>query len=103
MDAAACGGVRLVTGDIATLAESHLPPAIDVCLLDVDLEIPTYEGLLQLVPRLAPGGIALVDDCDPDSDYAGARVGYRRLVSEHSLPEEYFMTMGIVHAPSTSA
>ena len=50
------------------------------------------------MPRLAPGGIVLVDDCPPSHSWAGARKGYERFVTEAGLPEEYFMDMGIVHA-----
>ena len=61
------------------------------------LDIPVYEGLGRVCPRLVPGGIALVDDCPPKHSWAGARVGYERFVHEQRLPEEYFMDMGIVH------
>ena len=93
-----CDGVELVKGDIATVADSALPTTVAVCLIDVDLEIPTYAGLSRVIGRLASGGVALVDDCDPANDFAGALVGYRRFVSEQSLPEEYFMGMGLVRA-----
>jgi len=95
-----CGGVELIEGDITTLPDSTLPPKLAVCLIDVDLEIPTYGSLCRVAHRLEPGGIVLVDDCDPANDYAGALVGYRRFVTERDLPEEYFMTMGIVRGGS---
>ena len=95
LDADGCAGVELVDGDIATLPDSALPETIAVCLLDVDLELPTYEGLCRVVARLAPGGITLVDDCDPGNDYSGALAGYRRFAGERAHGEEYFMEMGI--------
>ena len=98
LEADGCDGVEIVKGDIATLPDSALPATVAVCLLDVDLEIPTHAGLSRVVDRLAPGGVILVDDCDPLSDYAGALAGYRRFADERSLPEEYFMTMGLVRA-----
>jgi O-methyltransferase len=73
---------------------------VAVCLIDVDLEIPTFEGLSRVLGRLAPVGVILIDDCDPAGDYIGALVGYRRFVRERNLPEEYFMTMGIVRSPA---
>lgn len=100
LEADGCGGVELVEGDIASLAPSALPAAIAVCLLDVDLEVPTYEGLCRVVDRLGPGGMVLVDDCDPAGDYVGALAGYRRFASERGLPEEYFMSMGLVRGLS---
>src|SRR5713226_10632121 len=40
--------VELVPGDIASIAADKLPEQIAVCLLDVDLEIPVYEGLRRI-------------------------------------------------------
>lgn len=88
--------VHVVAGDVATVADEKLPNAISVSLLDVDLEVPVYEGLRRLFPRLVDGGAILVDDCEPDRGFPGARAGYRRFVTEAGLPEEYFMGMGLV-------
>lgn len=93
-----CPEIELVQADIARLDSGALPERIAVALIDVDLDIPVYEGLGRVVPRLAPGGIALVDDCPPSHSWAGARKGYERFVAEAGAPEEYFMDMGIVHA-----
>jgi O-methyltransferase len=93
-----CEGVELVKGDIASVPDEALPASVAVCLIDVDLEIPTYAGLSRVFDRLHPGGVILVDDCDPLNDYAGALVGYRQFVSERALPEEFFMGMGVVRA-----
>ena len=98
LEAEGLGAVRLVEGDIGDLPDSELPSVVAVCLLDVDLEIPTHRGLCRVADRLAPGGIVLVDDCDPGCDYPGALMGYRRFASEHDMPEEYFMTMGILRS-----
>ena len=96
LDGEGCAGVDLVEGDVSTLPDSALPETIAVCLLDVDLELPTCEALRRLVPRLASGGIALVDDCDAGNEYPGALRGYRRFAEESRRTEEYFMEMGIV-------
>jgi O-methyltransferase len=93
-----CSEVELVQADIAELDAEALPERIAVALIDVDLDIPVYEGLRRVVPRLAPGGIALVDDCPPSHSWAGARKGYERFAAEAGLGEEYFMDMGIVHS-----
>jgi O-methyltransferase len=92
--------VELVQGDIATMPDLSLPDQVAVCLLDVDLEIPVYEGLRRIVPRLAPGGVVLVDDCDEDTTWAGARAGYSRFVSDTGVTEDYFLGMGRVFAPA---
>jgi O-methyltransferase len=88
--------VELVEGDIARVPDSALPDRVAVALVDVDLDVPVYEGLKRVQPRLVAGAIALVDDCGEGGDWQGARAGYKRFVDEHGLPERYFMGMGIV-------
>ncbi|MDP8911014.1 MAG: class I SAM-dependent methyltransferase [Actinomycetota bacterium] len=98
-----CEGIELVQGDIATVADERLPERVSVALVDVDLEVPVYEGLRRMHPRLVPGGTILVDDCPPGHNWPGARIGYSRFVSEHDLPERYFMGMGVVDAPARAS
>ena len=95
--------VTLLQADICTIAESALPAEISVCLLDVDLEVPTYEGLRKIVPRLAPGGMVLVDDCHEGNAFAGAKVGYQRFLAEAGMDETYFMNMGVYVKDETAA
>jgi hypothetical protein len=90
--------VQLLQGDIATLPDEALPKAISVALIDVDLDVPVYEGLRRLLPRLQRGGVMLVDDCPEHTAWAGARIGYRRFVKEHGLEERYVFGTGIVAA-----
>lgn len=90
--------IELVEGDIATLPDERLPDRIAVCLLDVDLEVPVYEGLRRIYPRLVGDGVILVDDCAAGHKW-GAGIGYRRFVEEQDLPAEYFLGMGIVRRP----
>ena len=98
-----CEEVELAQGDIATIPDARLPDAVAVALVDVDLEVPVYEGLRRICPRLVPGGAVLVDDCPPGHSWPGARVGYSRFVAEHHLPERYFMGMGIIEVPAGSS
>lgn len=88
--------VNLVEGDIVTVDESLIPGQISVCLLDVDLKIPTYEGLQRIYRRLQPGGVILVDDCTAGTSWVGALHGYRSYVKDQGLPESYYMGFGIV-------
>jgi predicted O-methyltransferase YrrM len=91
--------VQTVQADICTIADDELPEEISVCLVDVDLAVPIRDGLEKVVPRLAPGGIALVDDCDEATDWRGARVGYQEYVQAHGLPERYTVGgFGVVEA-----
>jgi O-methyltransferase len=91
-----CERVELIQADVTRLSPERLPERISVGLIDVDLEVPVYEALSRVVPRLAPGGVVLVDDCGGADEYAGARSGYSRFVRERDLPEKYFMGMGVV-------
>ncbi len=91
-----CERVELIQADVTRLSPERLPEKISVGLIDVDLEVPVYEALRRVVPRLAPGGVVLVDDCGPGDDYAGARAGYSRFAGERDLPEKYFMGMGVI-------
>lgn len=88
--------VELVQGDIVTLDVARLPERIAVALVDVDLDVPVYEGLRRVYPRLLDGGTILVDDCSESEDWHGPRIAYKRFVEEHDLPERYFMGMGVV-------
>jgi O-methyltransferase len=96
LDHYGCQDVELVQGDINKVPESALPEQIAVCLLDVDLEVPTHRGLERIYPRLVEGGIILVDDCPESTNWVGARVGYRNFVRAHGLDEVYQMGMGIL-------
>ena len=87
--------VELIQGDIATVPESAIPDPISVALIDVDLKFPVYEGLRRLYPKLAVGGIVVVDDC-AHPDWPGAREGYSEFVREAGLEEEFLLGMGIV-------
>jgi O-methyltransferase len=91
--------IRLVQGDICTLPLERLPRRIAACLVDVDLSEPVYAALCKVYPRLAPGGVIVVDDCAEDTSWR-ARLGYRRFVAEQGLDERYEFGMGLVSAPA---
>jgi hypothetical protein len=87
--------IKTVKGDIAKISDERLSPIYIAGLIDVDLSIPTYEGLKRLYPRLAKGGIIYIDDC-PEGDNWKARAGYQQFVQEFGLPEEYDHGLGVV-------
>jgi len=87
--------VELVKGDIVSMPDSMLPTHVAACLLDVDLEIPIYEGLKKILPRLVSGGAILIDDCEEGSMWR-ARKGWQRFIQENGLPEKTFMGMGLI-------
>lgn len=92
------GGIELLAADIVTLPEAQLPGEIAVALLDVDLDAPTYAALEKIYPRLANGGIILVDDCSDDASnpFRGARLGYSRFVRERGMDERFEFGMGVI-------
>ena len=87
--------VEVLKADVATLDDNELPDSISLALVDVDLEIPTYEGLRRVTPRLSPGGLVLVDDCNEGAEWTGAKRGYQRFVQDQGLPERYHLGMGV--------
>ncbi len=93
----------LVGDDICRMPPALLPKRIAVCLLDVDLAEPVYQGLRRVVPRLVPGGIVLVDDCPENTSWAGARVGYRHWCAEAGVAESYRFGFGVVEAAVPAA
>lgn len=55
-------------------------------------------ALEKIYPRLATGGIILVDVCSDaaSNPFRGARLGYGRFVREHQLPERFAFGMGAI-------
>jgi O-methyltransferase len=92
--------VTIVQGDIVELEEQLLPDRIKVCLMDVDLAAPIEAGLEKIWPRVVSGGTVLVDDCEEDTDWRGARHGYRRFCASHGLEERYEAGFGVLRKPS---
>lgn len=92
--------INFVQGDICTMDEAKIPDGISVCLLDVDLRDPIYEGLKRLRPKMADGGIILVDDCKASTSWVGANVGYSDYVKEVGLEPRYYMGFGLVEVAS---
>lgn len=90
-----CADVELVEGDIITLPDEDLPHGCSLVLIDVDLTEPTYAAIKRFRPRMAPGGVILVDDCGEHSTWK-ARIGYARACREEGRPEAYLHEMGII-------
>ncbi len=87
-------------GDVTTIPDALLPQSCSAVLLDVDLTEPTYVALKRFWPRMAPGGVILVDDCQEKSSWK-ARVGYSRFCEEAGLEQNYRYGMGL--SPSNQA
>ena len=59
---------------------------ISLCLIDVDLMRPVRTALEEVFPRMAPGGVILVDDCRPNRKYDGAFEAYVEFVQRMGVP-----------------
>jgi len=78
--------VRSIEADVNEYDLKSLGP-LSFILLDVDLYRPTKKALPELFQVLSPGGIMVVDDCDPtDIHWDGADQAYREFMKEMSLP-----------------
>jgi len=80
--------------DFATLAP------IAFCLLDVDLYIPIRASLPRIFAAMSPGGILIVDDCQPNELWDGALQAYEEFIKENGMPREIACDkLGIVRVP----
>jgi O-methyltransferase len=61
---------------------------IAFCLLDVDLYQPIRDVLPKIFTALSPGGIIVVDDCQPDAPWDGALQAYEEFVQQKGLQHE---------------
>jgi O-methyltransferase len=93
------GAVELVEGDIAQVNGRALPDRVIACLSDTDLYEPTRATLEKVYPRLAPGGVILVDDCNEDNPFRGAWRAYAEFVAAEGLPRRLEFGMGVIEAP----
>lgn len=90
--------VSLIQADVTVLEADSLPDPIIACLVDVDLADPVEVALEKIFPRMAAGGIILVDDC-PEAYNWKARIGYDAFVKRHGLAHEIAYGMGVVRVP----
>ena len=69
---------------------------VAVALLDVDLYLPTKGTLAKLWPHITPGGAILVDDCDADGNWPGARRAATEFIEEHNLTYRQIGNKGLL-------
>lgn len=96
----AMNGIRRVTAIQTDLNDYDFPALgpVSFCLLDVDLYRPTKKSLPALFSALSPGGMLVVDDCDPDSiPLDGAAQAYQEYCREIKHPETVMLgKLGII-------
>lgn len=89
--------VQSIKADINKLDFSMLGD-IAFCLLDVDLYRPIAHALPYLFSALSPGGIIVVDDCDPrHTRWDGADQAYKKFMEQMSMPPRVvFNKLGVI-------
>jgi O-methyltransferase len=92
--------VTSIQGDVNTFDFSPYHD-ISFCLIDVDLTRPVSRALEEVYPRMAPGGVIVVDDCTPNNKYEGAGTAYADFVGRVGLPVDIRNeVLGIVRIPA---
>jgi O-methyltransferase len=91
----------VLQADAKDLVYSEFAP-VAFCLLDVDLYKPVEAVLPPLYDAPAPGGVIVVDDCDPaDSLYDGAGQAYREFCDTYNITQEIaHEKLGVIRKPS---
>ena len=77
-----CEWVKIIESDVESLDFSSLGP-LSFCLVDVDLYGPVHASIVGAIRQIQPGGIVVVDDCDPTSArWRGAYEAYMDCAEE---------------------
>lgn len=95
--------VQVFQKDVSAFDFLSVAP-VSFALLDVDLYKPIQACLPRLYNVLSPGGVIIVDDCDPaDPFYDGAFYAYMEFMGSRNLPASIFgRKLGIIKKNSAS-
>jgi len=97
-------GINRVTSIQADVNTFDFSPyeAISFCLVDVDLARPVAKALREVFPRMAPGGIIVVDDCRADNIFDGALEAYTDFCAEIGVePSVEHGKLGVIRIPTS--
>jgi O-methyltransferase len=96
-------GITRVTSHAAAVQDFTFPPdaTFSFGLVDVDLYLPTLAALERLWPRLSPGGVIVVDDCQPGHVYDGSRQALEEFCAARGLGFSVDETkLGVLRKPA---
>jgi len=94
-----CEWVEIIESDVESLDFSSLGP-LSFCLVGVDLYGPVRASTVGAIRQIQPGGIVVVDDCDPtNARWRGAYEAYMDCAEElkYSITIEQ-SKLGIIRA-----
>jgi O-methyltransferase len=93
--------VRSIEADVNKFDLTTLGP-LSFCLLDVDLYRPIKKSLKEIYDVLSPGGIIVVDDCDPSvSIWDGSDQAYKEFAKEINQPYHILHgKLGVIRKPT---
>ncbi len=87
--------VKSIECDATQFDLSSLAP-IAFCLIDLDLYIPVKDLLPKVFSAMSPGGIIIVDDCQPDQMWDGALQAYQEFTRQREIPAEIVLEKLVV-------
>jgi O-methyltransferase len=95
-----CDWVKTIQSDVESLDFSALGP-LSFCLVDVDLYGPVRASIVGAIRQVQPGGIVVVDDCDPrNARWRGAYEAYMDCAEALTYPVIIEQSkLGIVRVP----
>lgn len=89
--------VKSFKSDAATFDYSKFGP-IAFCFLDVDLYHPIRSALPRILPYMAKGGLIVVDDCQDDELWDGAKQAYFEWCCQKNEPIQVVAgKFGLIH------
>jgi predicted O-methyltransferase YrrM len=69
---------------------------ISFCLIDFDLYRPVKKALEEVIPRMAKGGIIVIDDCVDLNKFDGAYQAYMEIAEKIGVPSEIHHKLGVL-------
>lgn len=93
--------VKSIKADVNEYDLTKIGP-LSFSLLDVDLYRPMKKALPELYQVLSPGGIIVIDDCDPtNSRWDGSDQAYKEFMKEIGQePEIVLNKLGVIKKPA---